>query len=125
MAMMQKFTFNSAQGTYSTMQTFKHQHNILAALKNFQFEGQCVPYVYGGCGGTENLFDTEEDCQTTCDQDYVVDTYTVPRTLDVCGLDIDSGPCRMSKPMFGFNQETKRCEKFFYGGTYYISFLNT
>ena len=31
----------------------------------------------------------------------------------------------MSKPMFGFNQETKRCEKFFYGGTYFISFLIT
>lgn len=30
--------------------------------------GQCVPYVYGGCHRTENLFDTEEACLTKCGQ---------------------------------------------------------
>jgi len=28
--------------------------------------GKCVKYVYGGCGGTKNLFDTEQDCYDTC-----------------------------------------------------------
>merc|ERR1711962_1708641 len=29
----------------------------------------CVPYIYGGCGGTENLFKTKEECYDTCDVD--------------------------------------------------------
>ena len=75
-----------------------------AYIPKFHFNatrGQCVPYVYGGCHGTENLFDTIEDCQTTCDQNFVVDNYE-PRTLEVCALEIDTGPCRMSKPRFVF-----------------------
>jgi hypothetical protein len=76
-------------------------------------QGQCVPYVYGGCGGSKNLFGNEAECQKTCDRDYNNDT---PKLLDVCSLAIDMGPCRMAKPMFAFNKETKRCEKFHYGG---------
>ncbi len=72
--------------------------------------GQCVPYVYGGCRGSENLFKTEAACQKTCDP------REPPRTADVCSLPKDPGPCRMMKPSFAFNSDTKRCEKFFYGG---------
>jgi len=28
--------------------------------------GSCRSYVYGGCGATKNLFDTEEACQAKC-----------------------------------------------------------
>merc|ERR1712168_669421 len=28
--------------------------------------GKCVKYVYGGCGGTKNLFHTEQECYDTC-----------------------------------------------------------
>ena len=60
------------------------------------------------------MFDDETECSKTCDQDFNDDTLKV---VDVCGLSMDSGPCRMSKAMFAFNSDTKRCEKFFYGGT--------
>ncbi|XP_046638557.1 kunitz-type serine protease inhibitor textilinin-3-like [Daphnia pulicaria] len=29
-------------------------------------QATCVSYVYGGCNGTKNLFDTEGECQATC-----------------------------------------------------------
>ena len=29
-------------------------------------EETCVTYIYGGCNGTRNLFDTEEECQSPC-----------------------------------------------------------
>ena len=79
-----------------------------------------MPFVYGGCGGSENLFDDELECGKTCDQDFNDDT---PAMVDVCGLRIDSGPCRMTKPMFAFNSDTKRCQKFFYGGKEYACFI--
>ena len=88
----------------------------LGFIPKFTFDTskqQCVPFVYGGCGGSENLFDTKMECLQKCDRDYNDDT---PKRIDVCGLDIVTGPCRMSKPYFGFNKEHKRCEKFFYGG---------
>ncbi|XP_057369432.1 kunitz-type serine protease inhibitor mulgin-2-like [Daphnia carinata] len=29
-------------------------------------EDACVSYIYGGCHGTKNLFDTEEECKAAC-----------------------------------------------------------
>ncbi|XP_055838161.1 protease inhibitor-like [Episyrphus balteatus] len=34
----------------------------------------------------------------------------------VCAQPKDVGPCRSSKPTFYFNNESKACEKFLYGG---------
>ena len=28
--------------------------------------GNCVPFVYGGCGGNDNRFETLAECETTC-----------------------------------------------------------
>ena len=29
--------------------------------------GQCESYIYGGCGKTANLFQSEETCKATCE----------------------------------------------------------
>ena len=29
-------------------------------------QGECVPFIYGGCHGTENLFDTQAQCEARC-----------------------------------------------------------
>lgn len=76
-------------------------------------EGQCKPFVYGGCGGSENLFDNESECLKTCDRDYNDDT---PALVSACSLDIETGPCKMGKTFYAFNKDTKRCQKFLYGG---------
>eukprot|EP00095_Tigriopus_kingsejongensis_P004259 maker-scaffold1645_size32249-snap-gene-0.5 protein:Tk04259 transcript:maker-scaffold1645_size32249-snap-gene-0.5-mRNA-1 annotation:"hypothetical protein DAPPUDRAFT_304363" len=75
-------------------------------------KGECVGYVYGGCLGTENLFDTRSDCLKTCD----LPNMKPPKTIDVCGLPVDKGSCRGRKPRFAYNGENKRCEMFLYGG---------
>ena len=36
--------------------------------------GMCDAVVYGGCDGTENLFDSEYKCQRTCDRPGIVAT---------------------------------------------------
>ncbi len=40
----------------------------------------------------------------------------VVKTVDVCGLTIDQGPCKKYQALYGFNKQTNRCEKFVYGG---------
>ncbi|MCL4138854.1 UNVERIFIED_CONTAM: hypothetical protein GTU68_048576, partial [Idotea baltica] len=29
-------------------------------------ERRCVQFVYGGCGGNENNFETKEECELVC-----------------------------------------------------------
>ena len=78
-------------------------------------DGACVPYIYGGCRGTKNLFDTKEACETECNN-----RNSKSVNAEVCALPMSSGPCEAYMPSFGFNSETGRCESFIYGGNIYI-----
>ncbi|KAK6733515.1 hypothetical protein RB195_017333 [Necator americanus] len=40
-----------------------------ASLRRYAFDdtrGRCVSFIYGGCGGNENNFETLEDCEYAC-----------------------------------------------------------
>lgn len=65
----------------------------------------CEEFIYGGCLGSENNFETKSECSLSC----VVKP-------DVCTLQKDVGPCRAAVKRFFFNQNTKQCEEFIFGG---------
>ena len=72
----------------------------------------CVPFIYGGCGGTENLFNSEAECGAMCvetdddDDDAVVFEAATPRSLDVCALPIVKGNCRAIKIRYGLGRSS-------------------
>ncbi|XP_013110808.2 PI-stichotoxin-She2a-like [Stomoxys calcitrans] len=47
--------------------------NCFAAFQRFGFDasrGQCVQFLYGGCGANANNFETYQQCQATCGRAY-------------------------------------------------------
>nr|XP_054928941.1 kunitz-type serine protease inhibitor 6-like [Dermacentor andersoni] len=108
--------------------------------------GKCEQFIYGGCQGNDNRYDTQQECERTC--------ATGPSVLDVsatvrhdvlrnktkhtphnvtseyaafnlnAGVDFetsckptaDRGPCKGYMPRWWFNVKTGQCEQFIYGG---------
>eukprot|EP00892_Ulva_mutabilis_P009510 jgi/Ulvmu1/6931/UM032_0009.1 len=78
-----------------------------AAFRRWTFNatsGSCERFVYGGCGGNGNRFETEQACMAECDMPPV----------DVCELDIEAGLCLAAFPRWGFDGD--HCVEFTYGG---------
>eukprot|EP00485_Elphidium_margaritaceum_P016215 CAMPEP_0202733638 /NCGR_PEP_ID=MMETSP1385-20130828/188272_1 /ASSEMBLY_ACC=CAM_ASM_000861 /TAXON_ID=933848 /ORGANISM="Elphidium margaritaceum" /LENGTH=324 /DNA_ID=CAMNT_0049399977 /DNA_START=68 /DNA_END=1042 /DNA_ORIENTATION=- len=69
--------------------------------------GQCESFIYGGCDGNANNFETLEACESECPGDSGV---------DICSLPTDVGPCDAVVPRFTYNTDTQQCESFDYGG---------
>ena len=62
----------------------------------------CEPFIWGGCGGNANNFETEGECMAACS--------------DICGLPPDVGPCDAVVPRWFHNVNTGQCEPFEWGG---------
>jgi hypothetical protein len=83
------------------------------------FDGEeCKTFVYGGCQGNANKFQSKEECENVCKNDEPI----FGRVLEVdnedekpvCEQPIFTGPCRAMYPKFGF--DGKNCVPFMYGG---------
>nr|XP_042897682.1 actinia tenebrosa protease inhibitors-like [Parasteatoda tepidariorum] len=69
--------------------------------------GSCKRFVYGGCGGNGNRYDTEEECLQTC---------SASTNLGVCFLTAERGPCYGLFHRYAFDRRTGQCKEFIYGG---------
>ncbi|XP_076360449.1 actinia tenebrosa protease inhibitors-like [Tachypleus tridentatus] len=84
----------------------------LAYLPRFYFDPEtetCEEFIYGGCGGNENNFETIEECLKTCKA-------KTANQVNDCHLEPETGPCKAYIPRFYFDKETGTCEQFIYGG---------
>ncbi|XP_044730136.1 papilin isoform X2 [Chrysoperla carnea] len=68
---------------------------------------RCDQFVYTGCGGNENRYESEEACERSCGRF---------RGQDVCRYPKDTGTCRALIPKYYFDYATSSCQQFNYGG---------
>ncbi|KQS52137.1 papilin isoform X5 [Drosophila erecta] len=68
---------------------------------------RCEEFQYGGCYGTNNRFNTLEQCQGTC---------AASENLPTCEQPVESGPCGGNFDRWYYDNETDICRPFTYGG---------
>ncbi|XP_021558853.1 tissue factor pathway inhibitor [Neomonachus schauinslandi] len=80
---------------------------------------QCEEFMYGGCEGNQNRFGSLEECEEKCMRGRAnvgLKTTLEKEKPDYCFLGEDSGVCRGYITRYFYNNESKKCEDFKYGG---------
>ncbi|GFX07279.1 papilin [Trichonephila clavipes] len=75
----------------------------------------CIEFVFSGCQGNANRFNTKESCYQRCKREKL----TTPAPLvpdDVCALPQEPGPCLGYYRMWFYDASDKICKSFVYGG---------
>ncbi|GAV00689.1 hypothetical protein RvY_11503-2 [Ramazzottius varieornatus] len=68
-------------------------------------DGVCKRFLFSGCGGNSNNFETQVDCINDCS-----------RAQDVCTLPKVIGPCRGAFNVYYYDIYERKCQQFTYGG---------
>lgn len=119
-----------------------------AALSRWSYDASsrtCEPFVYSGCGGNANNFETRAECARRCPVACAcprggrpvcgVDRRTYPSrceadckgvtvaaegecsaVISMCSLASEPGPCKAAIPRWYYRPATGACERFVYGG---------
>ncbi|XP_077350046.1 kunitz-type serine protease inhibitor A-like [Lithobates pipiens] len=66
--------------------------------------GTCKSFIYGNCQGNENNFATMDKCELMC------------KPAVRCSATPTAGPCEAYMPRYYYDQKTKTCKEFIYGG---------
>ncbi|KAI1694426.1 kunitz/Bovine pancreatic trypsin inhibitor domain-containing protein [Ditylenchus destructor] len=78
---------------------------------------RCVKFIYGGCGGNKNNFETLAECEHLCEEN---DLPPANPSKAVCLHGIDPGECdddvNSNLSRYGYDWEIKKCIAFKYTG---------
>ncbi|KAK5904107.1 hypothetical protein CesoFtcFv8_005704 [Champsocephalus esox] len=95
-----------------------------AAFQNWFYSretGSCQTFIYGGCQGNENNYETKQHCMDTCTVRVLPSSRKAPppaadKDSEACTVTSDPGPCRAAFFMFYYDLNTASCQPFVYGG---------
>ncbi|XP_074052211.1 tissue factor pathway inhibitor 2 [Macrotis lagotis] len=77
-----------------------------ARLPSFYYDRHlqsCRLFIFGGCGGNDNNFDTPEDCEQTCGW--------IPRVPKICRLEASGADLGEAGEQYFFNLSSMACER--------------
>ena len=80
-----------------------------AAFLPWYWDGeQCSTLTWGGCGGNENNFRSQKDCEDICGQERKRKACTLPGPI--------VGPCEALIERWYYDKASNSCQAFTYGG---------
>lgn len=83
---------------------------------------RCRQFYYGGCGGNENKFASEESCLQRCEKKPEPEPVPEPQpelplaSTNVCDEKPEQGPCGNYSLFWHYDKERDICSQFYYGG---------
>ncbi|XP_067939856.1 papilin-like [Watersipora subatra] len=88
---------------------------------------QCVQFMFGGCQGNSNNYQSEEECKSSCVEEqtttdsistnnevvaFIIDFHNI----GVCMLNYDIGSCYGYEILYFYDKEAEICRRFVYSG---------